>query len=209
MGNQYKCKREPILLYHEVLPTAADNQHTSSPGAVVLLSISTGPLGTSTSNRWIFRYTAAVAPWASRMTWLLYRWSGSGPTSWKPPKDSHIDVSLRQHMSHDCECNETKCITCCESYDRNGVLTQLGRLCVRLGPGFATYHIQSKQPTHHALLQQSRLRSTGYCRSCYCHPHLANCLYLVIRGPSKGCALPNDSTWLLPMNEKHSGRHNS
>jgi hypothetical protein len=39
--------------------------HTLFPGAVVLLSMRTGPLGTSTSNRWILRYTAARDPLGS------------------------------------------------------------------------------------------------------------------------------------------------
>lgn len=45
---------------------------TSFPGAVVLLSISTGPLGMSTSNKWTLRYLDTSSPSELMITWVLY-----------------------------------------------------------------------------------------------------------------------------------------
>lgn len=54
---------------------------TLFPALVLRLSISRGPLGTSTSKRCTLRYAALKSPALEMMTWQLYMRSGSGAVS--------------------------------------------------------------------------------------------------------------------------------
>ena len=66
------CQRQPHQMVTPNLPTGLSHASKAVPGAVLLDSISTGPLGTSTSNRWTLRYVACIEPSLEMITWQLY-----------------------------------------------------------------------------------------------------------------------------------------